>query len=478
MLEARYSADDYAARVAADVAARYGLPVNPAVVQTVPTGTSGLPQAMWDGKHLIYNVNDGKPSGAAWRNRHRSIDDRRVGLVDPAVFERRAAVADLHRAGCTDAQIAETLRIEIKFVRSDRQHLKLRANIAAVRGPSTQTEIRLARIREMIAAGLEREAICLHLGLTESGLRYLAKHGRITLPTSPKKADVVAARRAARLRELSAAGATRLEMMADLGVASRTLRAVAERAGIVLPLDPPPRSDKRAAPKAVQTYPERDARQAAIGALNVAEMTVAEILTAMGGKITAHRLREDLRQLGLTPRRVASFSTEDRRAARLAALQAIDVTQLTVADLAERFGVSPRAMQNDLARLGLEPLRLPHGKSLAQMSALEARRGRIREMAAKGLSRNEIMAAEGIGETALYGHLKAMGLQLPRADGKRVIAKGAMAKPLMDDLRERVRALRLEGKTLSQISAAVGRSTGTVSHHLTVLGLTTKAGGK
>lgn len=479
MLDSRHSPDEYAASVADEVAARYGLAVSAAVVQRVPTGTSGLPQVVWDGKHLVLADLQGKEAGAAWRNRHKTPAAHRQGLVDPKVQDRRKRVVELHAGGATDYQMAATLAVDVRVIRVDRKALRLRANINVQRGPSTQTEIRIARIREMIAQGVDRQVMCAHLGVTDGALRYLARQGRLTLPPSLKRSDMIAAQRIERLRELVAAGASRAEMSADLGVAIKTLRGLAERAGVVLPQSA--HSSGRAgkdAPSGPKTYPARDARHAAIRALPVAEMTVDQIVAALGGAEDARRVRGDLRQLGLVPLRKAGFGTVDMRAARLAKIAALPVAEMTAAEIAARLGVSLKAVYVDLEKLGLQPLRLETGKSRAQISALDARRARITALVAEGKTRNEIMAAEGIGPGALYNHLKALGIDLPRADAKRVIAAGAQAKHLMDDLRERIRVLRLEGKTLAAIGALVGRSTGTVNFHLLHLGMTTKRGAK
>lgn len=480
MLDASHSPCDYAARVADEVAARYGLAVSPAVVQRVPPGTSGLPQVVWDGKHLVLAEHQGKEAGAAWRNRHKTPAAHRQGLVDPKVQDRRKRVVDLHATGATDYQMADTLAVDVRVIRVDRKALRLRANVNVQRGPSTQSEIRIARIRQMIADGVEREMMCAHLGVADGALRYLARQGRLTLPPSLKRVDLVAAQRIARLRELVAAGASRAEMTADLGVAIKTLRGLAERAGLVLP--PPTLSVGRAsadcAPIGPKAYPARDARHAAIRALPVAEMTVDQIVAALGGAEDPRRVRADLRHMGLVPRRKAGFGTVDMRAARLAKIAALPVAEMTVAEIAARLGVSLKAVYVDLEKLGLQPLRLETGKSRAQVSAMDDRRARITALVAEGKTRNEIMAAEGIGPGSLYNHLKALGIDLPRADAKRVIAAGAQAKHLMDDLRERIRALRLEGKTLAAIGALVGRSTGTVNFHLLHLGMTTKRGAK
>ncbi len=477
MLDASHSPCDYAARVADEVAVRYGLAVSPAVVQRVPPGTSGLPQVVWDGKHLVLAEHQGKEVGAAWRNRHKTPAAHRQGLVDPKVQDRRKRVVDLHATGATDYQMADTLAVDVRVIRVDRKALRLRANVNVQRGPSTQSEIRIARIRQMIADGVEREVMCAHLGVADGALRNLARLGRLTLPTRPRRADLVAAQRIERLRELVAAGASRAEMAADLGVAIKTLRGLAERAGLVLPQAAQSAGGAgQHAPIGPKAYPARDARHAAIRALPVAEMTVDQIVAALGGAEDPRRVRADLRQMGLVPHRKAGFGTADMRAARLAKIAALPAAEMTAGEIAARLGVSLKAVYLDLEKLGLRPQRLEAGKSRAQVSAMDARRARITALAAEGKTRNEIMAAEGIGPSALYNHLKALGIDLYRADAKRVIAAGAQAKHLMDDLRARIRSLRLEGKTLSEISAVVGRSTGTVSFHLSSLGLTIKWG--
>lgn len=126
MLDANPQSDDYAARVAADVAARYGVVVRPAVVQQVPAGVSGLPQPVWNGVYLVYP--DPVKAQNSWRGRAKPVSEKRKGLADPVVHARRLRVAELHAQGLGDAEIAEAAGIEFRCVMADRRHLRLRAN--------------------------------------------------------------------------------------------------------------------------------------------------------------------------------------------------------------------------------------------------------------------------------------------------------------------------------------------------------------
>lgn len=478
MLDASSAQDDYAARVAADVAARYGVAVNPQVVQRVPAGMSSAPQVIWDGKQLVYEHLTG--SGNAWRGRSIVVPERRKGLADPVVHARRKQVAEAHGRGLSDMAIAAELQIDIRHVRADRKVMRLKAHVVAQRGPSTQTEIRVRLVRQMCAEGKSRAEMCAFLGINADALRNLARSGYVTLPDRVAGQRPASLARVSRLREMVEAGASRAEILAEMGVSLDTLRHLARQAGVALPLPPEvaarrERLAARAVARSAQRRPTaadlRAEREALIRGLDVANMTVAEIGEAIGGKITLRRLRIDLRRMGLEPMRTDTFGTVDRREARLAKLRAMDVASMTADEIAACVGVSATLVNRDLRALGLEARKLPKGLSGAQVSVIEARRARIKDMAASGMTRKQIMAAEGIGDVALWSHLRALGIVLRRADCGRVVEKGSQSKELMDALRDKVGALRRQGLTIKQIAKAVGRSNATVSHHLKVLGL-------
>jgi DNA-binding NarL/FixJ family response regulator len=122
-MSARKTSAAYAAAVAADVAARYGAKVNPAVVQVLPQGMVSAPTPIWCPKanQLVY------PNGAEfYRNTQRFGQTRKRPNL--AIAKRRERVAELHAQGLTDGEVAEALAVSQQIAIADRQFLKLVRN--------------------------------------------------------------------------------------------------------------------------------------------------------------------------------------------------------------------------------------------------------------------------------------------------------------------------------------------------------------
>ena len=151
-----------AARIAADVAARYGCPVDPRVVQVIPRGVSGLPLPFFNGTHLV------NADPAAARATHKRVMWAGVkgrAAPSPEVAQRRQRIAALHAQGKTTAEIAAAISVDANIVRIDLQRLKLTAHKAPY---SRQAEIdaRRVRVAEMRAKGMTATAIAAVLGVS------------------------------------------------------------------------------------------------------------------------------------------------------------------------------------------------------------------------------------------------------------------------------------------------------------------------
>jgi hypothetical protein len=477
MLDASFS-EDYAAQVAADVARRYGLQVSPKVVTSVPIGVSGLPQPVWDGRKLIYPEHDGKKGVPVWRRRTSSDNPKRQGLVDPAVADRRLKVEDLHATGANDFEIADHLGVDVRVIRVDRRALRLRANYIRERGPKTVTEIRYQRIRELVAQGKTKAEMCADMGISDRHLRYLAQQIKVALPLTVRASESRVEQRIADLRRMSAEGLSREAMIAALGIVDRTLRVIANLAGVVLP--PKAGGRVRAAVPAgprrkytrVQPYPSHDERRAALAGLDLGSMTVGDVSAHFGGAVPVSSIRADFRALGVVPATMARPVVAERNA-RLQKIKALDVSTMTVAELAARFEVTGSAIRKDLITLGLTAA--PDQPWHAHNAAVRAR---IAEMVAKGFTRAQIIAAEPMSSDTLPRHLREAGLRVPRAGGVRNLRPTYSPPEEMAKLRESIRALRLQGLTIHQIAKQVDRSAGTVSYHVAKLGLAAGATGQ
>ena len=118
-------------RIAAEVAARYGLPVDPAVVRVVPIGACTAPGYVWCGKTQQLILLDRE----AGRERYRRAmwsGSRKAGAAippSPEIAARRLAVAGLHGKGHHTRAIADQLGLTYSNVSSDLVRLGLTAHL-------------------------------------------------------------------------------------------------------------------------------------------------------------------------------------------------------------------------------------------------------------------------------------------------------------------------------------------------------------
>lgn len=418
----------YAAQVAAEVAARYAVAVSAAAVQVVPLGVSGLAQLVWDGSQLVYQEFKGAKLGVAFKTmgNAKARSTRRGGLVDPAVAARRERLIELHRAQMTDAQIASAMGCSVHTVRLDRRFLMIRANLPPVLGPRTVTQIRMAR-----------------------------------------------------LADLSAAGASRAEMMADMGISRDVLKTVAKLAGVDLPrIIAAPRVQKPRAPRPrkekIKVVSDRVAQRAArceqVSALVAQGQTRRQICAALA--ISDDTLRRDLEALGLPLPPIGPDGRKTARQLRLAALAAMDVGAKTVAQLAAHFECGVEVMRFDLRELGLKARPDVQCMSKDKEAELAVRRARIAVMVAAGKSQREIIEAEGIALSTLQNDLARLGLKTKRVlVVKPARQKAAPTPSEIAELRAKIKACREQRMSLAEIVEVVGRRQGTVSYHLKKMGM-------
>lgn len=437
----------YAAQVAADVAARYGVPVSAKAVQLVPRGVSAAPLPVWDGSQLVYT----EASRDSWRNQR--LASFRNRNVSPKVVERRLKVAALHAEGLHDAAIAAQLGIYQSVVASDRKRLDLVAN------PSRNSEVgreeRNASIRAYMAQGWGAEAIAAEIGVSAATVKDVARNV-LKLPFAQmRKVKATPKAKVPRLPKVQVEKPARLSLpkvspapqpsLAQLRLIS--LRSMIDGLG-------------------------RDLTRADLDAYSV---TIGR---------TISQLRRDLATLGLewprppNWRRMATvrLSPVERRAVqdkRRADIDAMDLTAVTVADLVQKFGVTKETISRDLAVIGrsaMTPARVVCG---VVKEAFDHNQAKVAALHAKGADRAEIQRATGLSRNALSRHLKTLGLHLPRgyvnpwANRER---PGVTDR--VKDLRMQIATLRNEGKTYAQIMAATGLRKASVSRYLMEMGLT------
>lgn len=412
-----------AARIAAEVAARYGCPVSPDVVQVVPLGTSGIDLPVWDGKHLVY----ADPQG--WKQ-SRAVTARRE-FDNPAITARRAHLARLHADGLQDAAIAAALSVSQAVVKWDRKRLHLPANLDRI--TAEMIENRRLALHRMVAAGDTLEVIAGRLGLARSYTQKLLRDKRL-----------MAARTARPLRPR----ATRA-LPADK---TRLGRALARRARL------------RALLEESGGAPDAAAQRAFMAAEGITRRLLWRDLDHLGVKLPA---RPGPVKGDTCPKAQVLVDRKTRRAA----LAVIFAPGLSIAALARHLQVSRETLRGDLIHLGLTASGKHPGMPPGKRAEVEARRAAIADLTATGATRSQMARALGLTTTTISRHLEALGLTVPHGKcgpgpGPRGLTKGVIA------LRARLLEMRARGLTIAAMAAETGKGLSTVSQHLTDLGVT------
>lgn len=405
---------DYAAAVARDVAARYGVPVDAGAVQIVPRGKSGYPPPVWVGGKA------GDPGRLLWPPGHPlSKEGRRAASLkasrrrgaagSPEIRSRRDLVRAAHAEGLHDMAIAEALQMRIKDVMNDRNVMGLRCN-PAPKAASAASQQRAARAREIIRLHGE--------GLTD---RAMAEALKVALKT------VAIQRREIGLRA---------------NVASRARKPAADAGARRQAIDDP-------------------ARVEAIRQMEAEGIPVKEMAERLGiGRGHASRLR---RGLGLPSRSTvaaASAETGEQRRAIIRTLLEKGETDLQV--IAAAAGCGYDTLRRDLKRLGRWPV-APAPLTPAQ------RYDRLRAMLAEGLPRHEMAEKLGIPLALLARDLRALGVEVPRVLPKCRRGKPVPPPMLVAERRRRVGALRAAGRNIEQIAAELCSSRSLVSQDISAL---------
>jgi AraC-like DNA-binding protein len=446
-----------AERIAAEVAARYGVAVRPGAVVRAPRGASGRPLPVWDGKRLIAPDYDKARWSAAAKA--EAVRKSRLARVDAAVVARRERVRALHAEGATVAEMIEGLQVHGATVRNDLVVLQLSANRPLAKDPA-------AGVRDLISRGFTRRAdIAAELGWTENWLLRVAAKAGIALPEAPRvpkprqvsrqiEAMKLARQGKAEARRetvarLQAEGADLAAIMAATGSPKSTVRRDLKILGLTM---------IRPVAGSRETGPTREdlaiARQAQVAQMVAGGLTRAAMRARL--KVTADTLRRDLKVLGLT---VAPPVRSGSKAALLAALR---VSGRSRDDLCEVLGWSRSELSRRATKAGVKlPPARPEGyvpPEMAQRMATKAERmERTRVLHAQGAVYAQIAAALGISEGCVHGYLNELGLTRPR--------DGVGAR------RERVAALRREGMTATGICAETGFGMAVVCADLRVLGM-------
>jgi len=274
----------HAQKVADEVSARYGVPVRAEVVKTIPRGHSALPSATWDGRQLVSNEAKVSPTDfgainhAVWQNRLRgerlrkadalakcktdaesqrkaeaiirraeeANTPRKARPISATMQARRGQVADLHRRGFDRKAIAAATGLSLKSVVGIAAVMKLQlAQAPKAAKPAAQITVieRRQRLPQLLDAGAKVAELTQIFGVKRRTLqtdcqsigrelctgdgRRAANGNRLGVPRDRWEAHLSAQRqeRAKKLPQLVAAGLTRFEIAAALGVSASTIRS-------------------------------------------------------------------------------------------------------------------------------------------------------------------------------------------------------------------------------------------------------------
>lgn len=318
----------HAARVAAEVAARYGVPVDPSVVKSVPPSASGLPPIVWDGRALVFQT----PVNP-FRRRIRADYQRHKVAVETAPSEiairRRAEVARLHAQGLFDAQIMAQMGVSLNYVRSIRSGLGLESN--GLKSIREVGERRVARVIDMLRRGFLPHQAAAAENLTEDTVRKMARD--------------------------------------QLGLVWR--RGVRVEVGQITKAE------------------ARSARQAALPDLVAERLCLAEIAARL--QVSAHTVSKDLAQLGLSvlvknPGRLRSgarrgaVAVADRRQAILD----LCPKRLTNRQMAARLGLSYSTLRAELRAMRADGVEVTRPDALQGLDTQTARRIKVAALVRAG----------------------------------------------------------------------------------------------
>jgi len=360
---------DYLKSVEADIARRYGVPVQSGAVQLVARGVSGIELPVWseEKNQLIF------PDFKARLKRAMSSAYKRA-MVNPVVFERRAKVLALHGAGHTDREIAAALDIEVRTVVMDRKYL---GGLAPNSGPvqMVEAETRWLRIGFLAAQGWTDAAIAADVGISVDTIHRKSRKvlgiAVLRAPTAPKlrknaKQPKVRSTQISAKHEAAKARRLVLQGLIDAGVVQADL---AVRLGVTV--------------KTVQ----RDVR--ALGLVWVPPVSAFEAARIAAGHAQT-RPEEVAARYGEVRRMAALGLTREQMRARL------DIPMQMLNRYIRQTGVKvPPAVRVRAPRVGPSP-------------AMQARRMRVADMRAKGWDTKRIARVLGISARTLGEDEKAI----------------------------------------------------------------------
>lgn len=414
-----------------------------------------------------------QPQRRARRGDSNAASRERANAVRMAAAAvKRDEVLGLLASGLGFHEVAAQTGFTPRHVR----HLD-RKNRLASGMPTLRVEALRADVSRLAAQGLSRTDIVAELQRSRRSVnRHLAELGYQfgDLPGDAAVAEVSARHREieGRLRAMLARGMTRADMAADMGMARKRLSIWLARIGIG---QGDVSGDDRARGSGAQKLAQHDALRAHVADMVRSGMALAEIAAAVGRP--AHSVRMLAHFAGVC---LAEESEVGAATARRALIVQMAGQGKSRQDIMEALGIDRHRLAYDLRIMKLDLPRIKAGPA-AQVAApkvAKPRNGRkspekakrlqrIRDMAAKGKARDEMVKSLGCSYERLSAYLKEAGVTVPRLCESR--ATPAVRSAAAEARRDMVVTLRNQGASLLMICTELGLPRSTVCADLTAL---------
>lgn len=416
---------------------------------------------------------DRPPHRRAGRGNGNAAARERANAVRMAAASvKRDEVLGLLASGLGFAEVAARTGFTLRHVR----HLD-RRNRLATGAPTLRVEALRADVAQLAAQGLSRTDIAAALQRSRRSVnRHLAELGYQVgdLPGDADGDEVSARRREieARLRAMLAQGMTRAAMAAEMGMTRKRLSIWLARIGVaqgdVAGDDGPPGSGAR-------KRSEQEALRARVAEMARGGMGLAEIAAMVGRR--AHSVRMLLHFSGVSLAEESEVGASTLRRAQIVELAGQGRSRQ---DIMDALGIDRHRLAYDLRILKLDLPRIKPGPAPREVApkaakpraggrspAMVNRLRRIRDMAAKGKTRDEMAKALGCSYERLSAYIKLAGVAVPRLCESR--AAPAMRSTAAEARRDLVATLRNQGASLLMICTELGLPRSTVCTDLTAL---------
>lgn len=359
--------EDQKARIAAEVAARYGVQCKPDVVQIVPQGASSFPGYVFDGRQIVPIVKQAhgeaarKAINATWREAARK---KRVMAA-----KAKEAVGPVQRA-------------------------KSSIQIAA--------EMRRQQIRNLASQGQTLQQIAAYLGIKERTLSAYCSEHKIEVIRPPRKVSSGNPKwkeyTARAIAFISAEPRTISQIAEFMGIRTDAVRRFCRRKGLTYLREARTKElTKRQAGsmRRQERQAQWAARRVKVGEMFDTGLSASAIAAQLGCSLSA--VRSDLRELGKTSegrrKENAAMGIKGTKEMRQEVLnerremvREMRLKGMSIAQMAREIGCSESAVQRDMVAIGISAKAYQSGfvanpKFLRKVSVMRASKMSVREIA-------------------------------------------------------------------------------------------------